>query len=98
MTGTEFPAHVVSALEAARRRFEQAHEEQLRQFHRQAHAQEELWELIDQFEEICIQAAQHMAVFQEAGMELPEIAKLMCVPRGVARMFLEVAEKAHSRK
>lgn len=92
MTDIELPPHVASALEAARRRFEQAHEEQLRQLNQQAQAQEELWELIDQFEEICIQAAQRMAVFQEAGMELPEIAKLMCVPRGVARMFLEVAE------
>lgn len=82
----------LSAYEAALARLDNAYEQQLGQLKRQQQAQEELWVLIDQFEELAIKAAQHMAVFQEAGMELPEIAKVMCVPRSVARMFLEVAE------
>lgn len=82
----------LSAYEAALARIDEAYKQQLAQLKRQQQAQEELWVLIDQFEELAIKAARHMAVFQEAGMELPEIAKLMCVPRSVARMFLEVAE------
>lgn len=84
----------LSVYEAALARLDDAYEQQLAQLKRQQQAQEELWVLIDQFEELSIKAAQQMAVFQEAGMELPEIAKLMCVPRGVARMFLEVAEES----
>lgn len=81
-----------SYLEAVSRRIHQEYEEQFRQVQRRSEAQEELWKLVDQLEEISIKAAQHMGVLQEQGMELPEIAKLMCVPRGVARMFLEIAE------
>lgn len=81
-----------SYLEAVSRRIHQEYEEQFRQVQRRSEAQEELWKLVDQLEEISIKAVHHMKVFQDAGMELPEIAKLMCVPRGVARMFLEIAE------
>lgn len=85
----------LSAYEAALARLDQAYEQQLAQLKKQQQAQEDLWVLIDQFEELSIKAAQHMAVFQEAGMTLPEIAKVMCVPRSVARMFLQVAEESN---
>lgn len=79
-------------MEAVSRRIHQEYEEQLHQLQRRSRAQEELWTLVDQFEELSINAAQHMGVLQEQGMTLPEIAKLMCVPRGVVRMFLEIAD------
>lgn len=83
----------MTASESARQRSLAAIEEQFRQLEAQNVAREELWVLMDQFEQLSIHAGRQLQVLHDTGMDMSDLLKTMGVPRSMARMFLEAAAK-----